>query len=183
MRLQRKFFNRPAEIVAKDLLGKKIVRFMPDGREISGVIAETEAYTGVEDKASHSYGGRRTKRNEVMYGFAGHIYIYFTYGMHWMLNFITGDKGSPEGVLIRGVDKVNGPGRVTKYFHLDKDFYGEDLTKSKRIWVEDISLKIKGSDIKKTPRIGVNYAKEWKNKKLRFLVESTLLLKKSPKEA
>lgn len=178
MRLQRIFFERPADIVAKDLLGKKIVRILPGGENLEGIIRETEAYLGISDKASHSYGGRRTKRNEVMYGPAGHIYIYFTYGMHWLLNFITGEKDNPQGVLIRGTDTVSGPGRVTRYLQLDKDFYGEDLTKSKRIWVEDIGLKIKENQIKKTPRIGVGYSEEWKNKKLRFLVESTKKSKK-----
>lgn len=172
-RLNRPFFNRGAEIVAKELLGKKIVRVMPGGKKLEGIITETEAYIGIDDKASHAYGGRRTKRNEVMYGEAGKVYVYFTYGMHWLINFIVSEKNDPQAVLIRGLDKIAGPARLTKYLKIDKDFYGEDLTKSKKIWVEETGNKFKENQIKKRPRVGINYAGQWKNKKLRFLIGST----------
>jgi len=171
-RLNKKFFERDAKEIARELLGKRLVRLLPDGIKKEGIITETEAYVGVKDKASHAYGGRRTKRNEVMYGEAGKIYVYFTYGIHWMLNFVVSDKDDPQAVLMRGLNVVSGPARLTKYLEIDKSFYGEALTKSKRIWVEE-AIKVKGSDIKSLPRVGVNYAGGWKNKKLRFLIEST----------
>lgn len=167
-RLSRKFFKRDARVVAQELLGKKIVRVLPGGAKLTSIITETEAYVGIKDKASHSFGGRRTKRNEVLYGPPGHTYVYFTYGMHWLLNIITSKKGDPQGVLIRGLDKALGPGRLTKYLKIDKDFYGEDITKGKRLWVESTDLKIKNSDVQKLPRVGINYAGEWKDKLLRF---------------
>jgi DNA-3-methyladenine glycosylase len=88
-----------------------------------------------------------------------------------MLNFVVSDKDDPQAVLMRGLNVVSGPARLTRYLEIDKSFYGEDLTKSKRIWVEE-AIKVKGSDIKSLPRVGVNYAGGWKNKKLRFLIES-----------
>jgi DNA-3-methyladenine glycosylase len=171
-RLNKKFFERGAEEVAKELLGKNLVRILPDGTRKEGIVTETEAYVGTEDRASHSFGGRRTKRNEIMYGEAGKIYVYFTYGMHWILNFVVSGKDDPQAILIRGLDVISGPARLTKYLKIDKSFYGEDITKSKIIWVEE-GIKVKGNDIKSLPRVGVNYAGGWKNKKLRFLIEST----------
>lgn len=166
-RLSRKFFSQNTKTVARQLLGKRIVRVLPSGEKLSGIITETEAYLGVKDKGCHSFGGRRTKRNEVMYGESGHIYVYFTYGMHWLLNIITSEVENPEGVLIRGVDKAEGPARLTKYLKIDKDFYGEDITRSERIWVEN-GIKINKSKIEELPRVGINYAEEWKDKLLRY---------------
>jgi len=170
-RLSRTFFSRGAVIVAKELLGKKLVRILPSGEIKSGIITETEAYTGVEDKACHSYRGKRTKRNEIMYGLAGKVYVYFTYGMHWMLNFVVSKKGDPQAVLIRGLDKISGPARCTKYLEIDKSFYAEDLTRSKRIWVEDVGTILKGGEIKKLPRVGIGYAGEWKDKPYRLMLK------------
>lgn len=167
-KLNRQFFNRNAAIVAKDLLGKKIVRAMPDGSILHGIITETEAYAGVEDAASHSFRGRRTKRNEVMYKKAGLIYVYFTYGMHWLLNIVTSEENNPQAVLIRGIDKAGGPAKLTKYLHIDKDFYGEDVVQSERIRIEEVGAELKDSDIEKLPRVGIPYAGEWKDKLLRF---------------
>ncbi|MGA3291552.1 MAG: DNA-3-methyladenine glycosylase [Candidatus Microgenomates bacterium] len=168
-RLNRKFFSRNAKVVAKDLLGKKLIRILPTGDQLSGIITETEAYLGVKDKACHSFGGKKTKRNEVMYGEPGLVYVYFTYGMHWMLNIVTSKKGDPQAVLIRGLDTVTGPARLTKYLQIDKSFYGEDLTESKKIRIEGTGIKSKDLKIKKLPRVGIGYAEEWKSKKLRFL--------------
>lgn len=170
-RLLRSFFGRDAKTVALDLLGKKILRKLDNGSKIEGIIIETEAYLGTKDKASHSFAGRRTKRNEAMYGKAGIIYVYFIYGMHWLMNFIVSKKGDPQAVLIRAVDTAYGPARVAKYFQINKEFYGEDLAKSKRIWVEDVGIKYTKNQIKKLPRVGIDYAEEWKDKKLRFLVK------------
>ena len=157
-KLNRKFFRRDTLKVAQELLGKKIVRVLASGEEIGGIITETEAYLGVKDRACHSYGGRCTKRNEIMYKEGGYVYVYFTYGMHWVLNIITKEINCPEGVMIRGVDKVIGPGRVTKYLQIGKEFYGEDITKSKRIWIEETNIKVGPRKIIKLPRIGIDYA-------------------------
>lgn len=171
-RLFRNFFSRNTKTVARDLLGKRIVRILPTGEKLSGVITETEAYLGVEDKGCHAFGGRRTKRNEIMYGEAGYVYVYFTYGIHWLLNIVTFKKGAPQAVLIRALDTASGPARLTKYLQIDRDFYGEDITRSERIWIENFGLTIKESEVEILPRVGINYAEEWKEKKLRFLLAS-----------
>lgn len=172
-RLDRNFFNRPAEIVAPELLGKFLRRRMPDGSVRQGMINEVEAYVGPQDLASHAAGGRRTKRNEVMYGPPGHAYVYFTYGMHWLLNVVTSKPEDPQAVLIRGLDTVSGPARLTKLFGIDKKLNGEDLVESESLWIEDRPKSgrqvVKSSDIVRTPRVGVDYAKEWKDRPLRFV--------------
>ncbi|OGC44926.1 hypothetical protein A2V54_01365 [candidate division WWE3 bacterium RBG_19FT_COMBO_53_11] len=173
-RLKRDFFARPAEAVAPNLLGKFIVRKFPDGTVKEGMINEVEAYVGRKDLASHAAGGKRTKRNEVMFGPPGHAYVYFTYGMHWLLNVVCSSVDDPQAVLIRGLDTVSGPARLTKQFQIDGRLNGEDLVESKVLWLEDRSSSgrpvVRTSDIKITPRIGVDYAGEWKNKPLRFVI-------------
>lgn len=170
MRLGRYFFNRSAEIVALELLGKKLCRRLADGKVLHGIITETEAYLGVEDLASHSRLGLRTKRNEVMYGLPGMAYVYFTYGMHWLLNFVCSRKDDPQAVLIRGLDAERGPARLTKIFQIDGALNGEDVVKSKELWVET-GITIPRSNIVRTSRIGVAYAREWKDKPLRFILK------------
>lgn len=169
-RLKRDFFARAAEIVAPELLGKFLVRRWADSSVKEGMITEVEAYVGVKDLASHAAGGRRTKRNEVMFGPPSHAYIYFTYGMHWLLNVVTSRVNDPQAVLIRGLDMVSGPARLTKQFEIDGQLNGDDLIKSKALWIEDRGIKIKPAEIQRTPRIGVGYAGEWKNKPLRFVL-------------
>jgi DNA-3-methyladenine glycosylase len=169
-RLDRDFFDRPAEIVAPELLGKFLVRNFSDGFRQEGMITEVEAYVGTGDLASHAAGGRRTKRNEIMYGPPGRAYVYFTYGMHWLLNLVTSRVNDPQAVLIRGLDSVSGPARLTKLFRIDKELNGEDLVKSETLWLEDRGTKIPPGTIERTPRVGVGYAGEWKNKPLRFVV-------------
>ena len=140
---------------------------------------ETEAYIGPKDKASHAYNGRITRRNRAEYLIGGHIYIYLVYGMYWQFNISTYQAGSPECVLIRAIEipkteisLSNGPGKLCRYLKLDKSFYGEDLTKSKRIWLEDWGEKLGSSQILSTPRIGIDYAGPyWAKKKLRFLIK------------
>ncbi len=167
-RLNREFFARPVEVVAPELLGKFLVRQLPDSSRKEGIITEVEAYVGVEDLASHAAGGRRTARNEVMYGPPGHAYVYFTYGMHWLLNVVCAGKEDPQAVLIRGLDNVSGPARLTKFLEIGRKLNGEDLVKSRSLWIEDRGVH--ASRIKRTPRIGVDYAKEWKDKPLRFML-------------
>jgi len=174
-RLTRSFYTKPTLKVAKELLGKYIVRKISN-KNLEGKIIETEAYIGPQDKASHAYGGKITSRNRAEYLVGGHIYIYLVYGMYWQLNITTAEGGKPECVLIRALDLdklANGPGKVCRYLKLNKSFYGEDLTESKRIWLEDRGEKIKPSQIIATKRIGIDYAGPyWANKKWRFVLKS-----------
>jgi len=168
--LTRTFFNRPTLKVAKELLGKFLVRKI-GGKIIKAMITETEAYCGPKDLACHASKGR-TKRTEVMFGPAGHAYVYLIYGMYYCLNIVTEDEGYPAAVLIRAVDAagVNGPGKLCRFFKIDKTFNGEDLIKSKRLWIEE-GIKIKPEQIKRSKRIGVDYAGEYKDKPWRFFLK------------
>ncbi len=167
-RLLREFYTRPTLLVAKDLLGKYIVRRI-NNKEIIGQIIETEVYIGPKDKASHAYLGKKTKRNQAEFFIGGHIYIYLVYGMYWQLNIVTEKAGKPECILVRALDLADGPGKVCRYLKLDKSFYGEDLTKSKRIWLEDRGVKVKPSQILATSRIGIDYAGPyWSRRKWRL---------------
>jgi len=176
-RLDRRAFNRPTLRVARDLLGKFIVRRWR-GRRFSAMIAETEAYRGPKDRASHAAGGRRTPRVEPLYGEGGTVYVYFVYGMHWLLNFSTAGAGRPEGVLIRGIvtgrgKLVAGPGRVTRYLKIDKGLDGDDVTDSKRIRIEDRGVRVPASRVRKGPRIGVHYAgRYWAARPWRFRIDA-----------
>ena len=111
--LDKTFFNRDTLEVAKDLLGKIIVR-NDNGIIYMAKIVETEAYLGIEDRAAHSFGDRKTERTKIMYEDAGTIYVYQTYGIHFMLNFVTKDRGVPEAVLIRGVEPLNEFDNISK---------------------------------------------------------------------
>lgn len=160
-------------------MGKYIVRKWR-GKKLKGMIVETEAYIGPQDRASHAYRWKITNRNKVEYLAGGRVYIYLVYGMYWQLNIVTNRKGHPECVLIRAIipddlefkSLVNGPGKLCRYLKLDKSFYAENLIKSKRIWLEDRGIKIKPKDILATPRIGIDYAGPyWAKRKWRFLIK------------
>ena len=167
MKLTAEFFENDALWVAENLLGKILVRHFDDGTIQRYVITETEAYCGEEDLACHAAKGR-TKRTEVMYHEGGKIYVYFIYGMYWMLNFVTGKENKPQAVLIRGLKGIDGPGRVGKALQLDKSFYGEITFESARLWIEDAPAIL---HFKTTPRIGIDYAGDvWKNKPWRFII-------------
>ncbi len=168
-KLKREFFLRPVVEVARDVLGKEIVVNGKRGR-----IIETEAYLGAKDRASHSFGGKVTPRNKIEYSIGGLIYIYLVYGMYWQLNITTGDKGLPECFLIRAIDcgedlkLTNGPGKLCCHLRLDKSFYGEDVIKGKKIWLEEGEKP----EIISTARIGIDYAGPyWAKRKLRFLIK------------
>ncbi|WP_430815612.1 DNA-3-methyladenine glycosylase [Carboxylicivirga sp. RSCT41] len=168
-RLGQSFFSRDVLVVAPDLLGKVLVRQFDDKSLVRYVISEVEAYRGEEDAACHAHKGR-TERTEVMYHEGGHVYVYLIYGMYWLLNFVTGEKNDPQAVLIRGVKEVEGPGRLGRALELDKSFYGELLSDSERIWVEDDPLYGKVV-YDTTPRIGIDYAPEkWRYQKWRFVL-------------
>lgn len=197
-RLPRKFYIQPTLKVAKQMLGKYLVRKIGN-KKLIGKIVETEAYIGPEDKASHAFGGKKTKRNRAEWLIGGHIYIYLVYGMYWQLNISTGKEEKPECILIRALEPIseifksktqnakckitmqnskfyklknlaNGPGKLCRWMKLDKSFYGEDLTKSKRIWLEE-GTKIKPNQIIASKRIGIDYAKEWAHKPWRFYIK------------
>ena len=165
-RLPQSFFLRDVLDIAPDLLGKYLVRRFEDGRIERYRITETEAYRGMEDLACHASKGR-TPRTEIMFLEGGTVYVYLIYGMYWMLNLVTGTEGNPSAVLIRGMEGFPGPGRVGRQLHLDRSFYGESLTNSERIWVEDAEPVAK---IRTSKRIGVDYAGEWADKPWRFYI-------------
>jgi DNA-3-methyladenine glycosylase len=184
-RLKRSFFTQPTLIVAQELLGKYLVRKI-GGKVLAGKIVETEAYIGPYDKAAHSFGGKITRRNKVEYEKGGFCYIYLVYGMYWQFNITTSLKGKPECVLVRALEPVginknlvlselkkmaSGPGRLCRWLKLDKSFYGEDLTRSKRLWLEDRGERVKKSQIVKAKRVGIDYAGEWADKLWRFYIK------------
>ena len=167
--LKPQFFNRPTREVAKDLLGKFIVRKYK-GKETTLMITEVEAYDGPNDKASHAHRGQ-TERNKIMFGPAGRWYVYFTYGVHWMLNISTGPEGYPAAVLIRGTDKVVGPARLTKFLQIDKKLNNKPAVRASGLWIEDRGVVVKKGQIKPTPRIGIDSAgPAWSKKLYRYIL-------------
>ncbi len=154
--------------VAPDLIGKTLVRQFDNSLIQKYTITEVEAYRGRDDLACHAHKGK-TKRTEVMFREGGLVYVYLIYGMYWMLNIVTGKKDDASAVLIRGIEKINGPGRVGKALQLDKSFYGELLYESNRIWIEDSNVK---PNFIATPRVGIDYAGEpWISIPWRFILE------------
>lgn len=168
-KLGEDFFHRDALIVARELSGKIVVRKFENGEVRKIRITETEAYCGEEDKGCHASKGR-TPRTELLYGRSGIIYVYLCYGMHWLMNVITGEDGHPEGVLLRAGENFNGPARLTKALGVDKRFNGLSICDNDEIWIEDDSKKF---DIFTAPRVGIDYAgEEWKNKPWRFIIRT-----------
>jgi DNA-3-methyladenine glycosylase len=196
-RLNREFFVRTNTLrVARDLLGKVLVVPEANGARVSGMIVETEAYLGVDDKAAHSYGGRRTARNEVTYAEGGHVYVFFVYGMYYQLNLVAGVTDHPHVVLIRAVEPVegieimrerrgemkdtnltSGPGKLCIAFGIDRSLNGEDLL-GDRIWVEEYR-NFKKSEIVTGPRVGIDYAEEFIDMPWRFWVNGNPYVSKT----
>ncbi len=167
------FFERKTTVVAKDLVGKKLVRKIKNITR-SFIITEVEAYIGPHDLASHASKGR-TPRTEIMFGKPGTIYVYLIYGMYYMLNIVTKKKDYPAAILIRGVDIVSGPGRVARDLGITKVLNGLPLSKKTGLWIEDVPEKIHKKDIFLSPRIGVSYAGPiWAKKKLRYQFKNTI---------
>jgi DNA-3-methyladenine glycosylase len=185
MKLNRKFFDRDTVVVARELLGKYLVRRVGN-KIVRARITETEAYCGIKDKACHASKGL-TERTKIMFGPPGHAYVYLIYGMHHCFNVVTREVGYPEAVLIRSVEvvkmqnskikmkndnskfKINGPGRVCKNLSIDKNLNGVDVCLSKELWIEDGGEK--PPRIKQGKRIGIEYAGKWKDKLWRFSLE------------
>lgn len=200
MKLSRSFYSRLDTVtVARELLGKLIV--VPDekGDRVSGMIVETEAYLGTEDRAAHSYGGRRTARNEITYGVGGHAYVFFIYGMYYQLNVATGPEEHPHVVLIRAIEPVDGievmrarrkrdklidltsgPGKLCIAMDIDRSLNGEDL-RGDRIWIEKYR-SFKDDDIAVGKRIGIDYAGEDSDLPLRFWIHKNHFVSRPRKE-
>jgi DNA-3-methyladenine glycosylase len=166
-RISKDFYLRDVLEVAPELPGKQLVIKNSTNFIRKFIITEVEAYRGPEDLACHASKGR-TARTEIMFHDGGRLYVYFIYGMYWMLNIVTGNRNEPQAVLIRGIEGYNGPGKLTKILEIDRSFYGEDLNDSNRIWLEDIGYH---PEIKSGPRIGINYAGEvWVNMPWRYYI-------------
>jgi len=167
--LEPSFFDRPALQVGRELIGKFLVRTLGE-REYAFAVTEVEIYDGFEDRASHAFRGK-TARNEVMFGDAGHLYVYFVYGMHWMLNVVVGRKNYPAAILVRSVEGCEGPGKLTKALEIDKRLNGKIALPPSRLWFEDRGKIIRRRSIKRLPRVGVGYAGPvWSKKLHRFLL-------------
>ncbi len=167
-KLTREFFHRPVLEVAPDLVGKLLVRRLSDGRILRERIAETEAYGGAEDLACHASKGR-TPRTELLFGESGRFYVYLCYGIHWLLNVITGEAGQPQGVLIRAGAVHDGPAKLTKFLQITGSFNGNSATDDPELWLEDDGFR---PEILTAPRVGVDYAGDfWKSVEWRFIAK------------
>lgn len=165
--LDKAFYRQPTLKVAKSLPGKILCRDF-HGAKLRYRITEVEAYDGFEDKASHAHRGK-TPRNAVMFGPGGYWYVYLCYGVHWMLNIVTGEEGYPAAVLIRGTEVVAGPGRLTKAMQIDKNLDGRYADRDSGLWIEDDGFCFKKTQIIRTPRIGIDYAGPyWSQRLYRF---------------
>lgn len=168
--LAAEFFARPALVVARELIGKSLVRRVGGGDgELAALIIETEAYVGPHDLACHASKGR-TARTQVMFGPAGFWYVYLIYGIHWMLNVVTDTQDFPSAVLIRGVGNWDGPGKLTKALTIDKRLNGQPASPTSGLWIEDRGYRAPRRLVQRTPRIGVDYSGDWAAKPYRFVL-------------
>lgn len=187
--LERDAYLAPAEEVARRLLGTVIVRTTDDG--VAALrLNEVEAYLGIDDPAAHTYGGRRTQRTETMWGPPGHAYIYLIYGLHHCLNAVAGPAGTPAAVLIRGgvpvegheiirarrgekvraMDLTNGPGKLCQALALTRAEDSSDLCdRNSGLYIVDDGVDVPDAEVKRTPRIGIDYAGEAATWPLRFV--------------
>jgi DNA-3-methyladenine glycosylase len=187
--LPHEFYNRPTVTVARELLGMRLVRDL-DSLQLAGIIIETEAYIGEEDLGCHAKSGK-TRRNAVMYGPPGFAYVYFTYGMHWMLNAVTEREGFPAAVLIRAIQPVEGveiiyarrqgrdtfgPAKLTQALGVDEALNGADLCSPiSGLWIET-GVAVAEGDIITAPRVGLYTVPEpWKSKPWRFRISPQTL--------
>src|SRR5229473_2783806 len=199
MKLPREFYTRRNVLeVARDLLGEKLVVPSKSGARVAGIIVETEAYRGPEDRASHAYNGRRTQRTETMYSIGGTAYVYFVYGMYNQFNVVTNVEDVPHAILVRAVDSIegldiicrrrlgrseyeltSGPGRLCLALGIDRRLDRADLL-GDRVWIED-GVSISPRQIARGPRIGIDYAQEWVAKPWRFWVKDNPFVSRSGK--
>lgn len=190
--LGRAFYQRSTTDVARALLGKVLVRELPEGL-VAVRLFEVEAYLGIGDAAAHTFGGRRTPRNEVMWGEGGHLYVYFIYGMHHCANVVTRRADEPEAVLLRGAvplcgheilaarrrgragrNMLDGPAKLCQALGLERTDNGADLTRASDVWLADDGFRAALGWLREGPRIGVGYAGEAAARPLRFVVDLAL---------
>jgi len=194
-RLTRRFYRRDPVAVARAMLGQTLVRIIA-GDRLAGRIVEVEAYLGVEDRAAHTFGGRRTERNATMWADAGHLYVYFTYGMHHCANVVADRQGVPTAVLLRALepteglgimranragkiaidrlkdtDLCSGPAKLCQAMAIDRSRDGIDLTTADDLYIER-GLRVPPNRTIASPRIGVAYAGQWAGKPLRFHIDA-----------
>jgi DNA-3-methyladenine glycosylase len=187
-KLPRQFYTRSNVLaVSRALLGKLLVVPGPDGSRVSGFIVETEAYRGPEDRASHAYGGRRTRRTETMYQMGGSAYVYFVYGMYHQFNVVTNVQDIPHAILIRALEPVegielmlrrrlphsgrnltNGPGKLCIALGIDRQLEAADLL-GESVWIEE-GRRVSPRAIACGPRVGIDYAEDWVAKPWRFWI-------------
>ncbi len=188
-KLPREFYTRTNVLtVARQLLGQRLVVPAQNGTRVAGMIVETEAYRGPQDRASHAYGGRRTNRTETMYQIGGTAYVYFVYGMYYQFNVVTNLDEIPHAVLVRALEPVegielmrerrpgqsdhnltNGPGKLCIALGIDRTLDRADLL-GDGVWIEEGGKRIMPSVIACGPRVGVDYAGEWVDKPWRFWI-------------
>ncbi len=194
--LKREFYKRnDTLLIAQELLGKLLVVPIENGERVSGIIVETEAYLGPEDRAAHSYGNLRTKRTEAMFAKGGIAYVFIVYGIYYQFNVVTGGIDRPHAVLIRAIEPIegiekmqerragqplnnltNGPGKLTIAFGIDKSFNQADLCGG-RVWIEERDLE-SGFEIACGTRIGIEYAGEWANRNYRYWIKGNSFVSK-----
>ena len=188
-KLPREFYTRSDVLkVSRDLLGKLLVVPATNRKRVSGMIVEVEAYRGPEDRASHAFGGRRTKRTETMYKLGGVAYVYFVYGMYYQFNVVSNVEDTPHAILVRALQPVegidfmrqrrhthpdhnltNGPGKLCIAMGIDRELDGADLL-GNQVWLEEYKT-ITPAKICKGPRIGIDYAEDWVDKPWRFWIK------------
>jgi DNA-3-methyladenine glycosylase len=197
-KLPLSFYDRDTVKVAKELLGKHLVRLMPGGKRVAGRIVETEAYVGIEDRACHAFGDRRTRRTSSLYLGPGHAYVFLIYGMYDCFNVVTRESGEPQAVLIRALEPVegietmrknrpikkdldltSGPGKLCRALAIDRSFDGHRLVESP-LTIED-APRVSPRRIEASPRIGVDYAGEAAQWLLRFHERDNPWVSKRPK--
>ena len=200
MKLQLPYYlNSDVIYLANDLLGK-VLYTQIDGEITAGIIVETEAYFGVDDKASHAYGGRRTKRTQTLYSQGGIAYVYLCYGIHYLFNVVTYVQGEPHAVLIRAIEPLlglelialrrnmpvtkaavsAGPGSAAKALGINLSFNEKNLT-GEEVWIEDHGIRYSPNDIIACPRVGVGYAQEHAYLPWRFFVKGNKYVSKPNK--
>lgn len=188
-KLPREFYLRDTREVARDLLGKELVRVSPEGT-VTGIIVETEAYLGIDDRASHAYAGRASRRTAIMYEDGGRAYIYLIYGMYWCLNLTTRERGVPEAVLIRALEPVTGidlmrqrrgtsgkrpadlaggPGKLCRALAIDGGLYGEDLG-GDTLYVRE-GIAVPPEQISTSPRVNIDFAGEAASQEWRYVIK------------
>jgi DNA-3-methyladenine glycosylase len=197
MKLPREFYTRRDVLeVARDLLGKKLVVPTRNGRRVAGIIVETEAYRGPEDRASHAWNGRRTNRTETMFGIGGTAYVYFVYGMYNQFNVVTNVENVPHAVLVRALEPIegldimrrrrkgrseyeltSGPGRLCIAMGIDRGLDKADLL-GDRVWIE-AGASVSPRQIARGPRVGIDYAEKWVTKPWRFWVKDNPFVSKT----